>query len=96
MSTAAAVDIGSMIYKMKTATGERACLVGTATSVKMIAKWLNAGEAPEDIQANYPHLSLEQVNAAVAYYHANREEIDQAIERDRAAGQKLAAKGRVA
>ena len=96
MSTAAAVDTGSMIYKMKTATGERACIVGTATSVKMIAKWLNAGESPEEIQAEYPHLSLEQIHAARAYYQTNREEIDRAIEQDRAAGRRLAAKGRTA
>ncbi len=93
MSTAAAADPATMIYKMKTATGERACIVGTATSVKMIANCINSGETPEEIQDNYPQLTLAQINAAVAYYHANRKEIDDAIERDRAAGRRLAAKG---
>ena len=96
MSTAAAVDIGSMIYKMKTATGERACLVGTATSVKMIANGQRHVHRGQGAQAEYPHLSLEQIHAARAYYQTNREEIDRAIEQDRAAGRRLAAKGRTA
>jgi hypothetical protein len=34
------------------------------------------GETPEDIARGFGHLSLAQVHAALAYYHANREEID--------------------
>jgi len=34
------------------------------------------GLAPEDIALEYPHLTLAQVHAALAYYHANREEIE--------------------
>ena len=40
--------------------------------------------SPEEIAAQYGHLSLAQVHAALAYYHANREEIDTDL-RDEAA-----------
>ena len=40
------------------------------------------GMAPEDIALEYPHLTLAQVHAALAYYHANREEIEADISRE--------------
>ena len=39
------------------------------------------GHSPETIQQQYPALSLEQVYGAVAYYLANRGEVDQYLER---------------
>jgi hypothetical protein len=38
--------------------------------------WYKMGLAPEEIALEYPHLTLAQVHAALAYYHANREEIE--------------------
>ena len=32
--------------------------------------------SPEEIAENFEHLNLAQVHAALAYYHANREEIE--------------------
>jgi hypothetical protein len=40
------------------------------------------GMAPEDIAIEYPHLTLAQVHAALAYYHANREEIEADISQE--------------
>jgi hypothetical protein len=37
------------------------------------------GMSPEEITFEYPHLALAQVHAALAYYHANRNEIEQDI-----------------
>jgi uncharacterized protein (DUF433 family) len=37
------------------------------------------GMSPKDIALEYPHLSLAQVHAALAYYHANRDEIESDI-----------------
>ena len=34
------------------------------------------GLIPEEIARKFGHLSLAQVHAALAYYHANRDEID--------------------
>lgn len=43
------------------------------------------GMSPEEIALEYPHLSLAQVHAALAYYHANREEIEADVAQDEAA-----------
>jgi len=32
--------------------------------------------SPEEIASELPHLSLAQIYAALAYYHANREQIE--------------------
>ncbi len=37
------------------------------------------GLAPEEIAAMMEHLTLAQIHAALAYYHANRDEIDSDI-----------------
>jgi hypothetical protein len=37
---------------------------------------------PDEIAVEYPHLTLAQVHAALAYYHANREEIEVDIARE--------------
>ncbi|MGO9463708.1 MAG: DUF433 domain-containing protein [Isosphaeraceae bacterium] len=39
------------------------------------------GHSPETIQQLYPALSLEEVYGAVAYYLANRNEVDQYLKR---------------
>jgi len=38
--------------------------------------WYKRGYTPEEIADQYPHLTLAQVYTALAYYHANREEIE--------------------
>jgi len=38
------------------------------------------GLIPEEIVRNFGHLSLAQVHAALAYYHANQAEIDADLE----------------
>ena len=41
-----------------------------------VAAWYKMGLTPEEISTQYGHLSLAQVHAALAYYHANVEEIE--------------------
>jgi uncharacterized protein (DUF433 family) len=36
----------------------------------------------EEIQAQYPHLSLSQIYAALAYYHDHKEQFDAQIQKD--------------
>jgi uncharacterized protein (DUF433 family) len=38
------------------------------------------GLIPEEIARKFGHLSLAQVHAALAYYHANQAEIDQDLD----------------
>jgi uncharacterized protein (DUF433 family) len=52
-------------------------VAGTRVSLdSVIINWLN-GEAPECIAHNFPSLTLEQVHGALAFYLANKEEIDE-------------------
>lgn len=59
-----------------------AYLIGTTTKVTEVAlnkAW--TGQTPESLQADLPHLSLAQIYAALAYYHANQARCDAQIER---------------
>ena len=78
------VEIGSLVSRTQGVKGGRPCIAGTGVTIKRIAGWHRLGMSPEDIAAQYGHLSLAQVHAALAYYHANREEIDTDL-RDEAA-----------
>lgn len=49
---------------------------GTRITVHRIATLYKQGQRPEEIARTYPHLSLGQVYAALACYHANRAEIE--------------------
>jgi uncharacterized protein (DUF433 family) len=78
------VEIGSLVSRTQGVKGGRPCIAGTGVTIKRIAGWHGLGMSPEEIAAQYGHLSLAQVHAALAYYHANREEIDTDL-RDEAA-----------
>ena len=43
------------------------------------------GLTPEEIAAKIEHLTLAQIHAALAYYHANQDEIDSDIAAEEAA-----------
>ncbi|MEM8962725.1 MAG: DUF433 domain-containing protein [Acidobacteriota bacterium] len=51
-------------------------LVGTRISLDSIVYAFRDGETPEVITHSFPSLTLEQVYGAVAFYLANRPEID--------------------
>jgi uncharacterized protein (DUF433 family) len=67
----------------------RPCIAGTGVSVRRIAEWNNLGLLPEEIAAKIEHLNLAQIHAALAYYHANRAEIDDDIAAEDAAVEEL-------
>ena len=73
---AATTEIGSLIERRPDVRGDRPILSGTGVSVHRIVGWYKLGLGPEEIAENFGHLSLAQVHAALAYYHANREEIE--------------------
>src|SRR5882724_5453358 len=73
------VDIGTLIERSPEIRKGRPCIAGTGVTVRRIAGWHNLGLAPEEIAAKIEHLTLAQIHAALAYYHANREEIDSDI-----------------
>jgi len=72
---AAVTDIGTMIAVSPDVRGGRPHIAGTGMTVMRIAGWHQLGCSPEEI-ARKTGLSLAQIHAALAYYHANQEEID--------------------
>jgi len=73
---ATAIDIGALIVRTPEVRGERPRVAGTGVTVRRIVGWYKLGLSPEEIVAEIPHLTLAQVYAALAYYHANREEVE--------------------
>ena len=69
-------EIGSLISRRPEIRGGRPCIAGTGVSVRSVAQWHNMGLIPEEIVRKFGHISLAQVYAALAYYHANQAEID--------------------
>ena len=72
----AAIDIGTLIIQTAEIRGGRPRIAGTGVTVRRIVGWYKLGLSPEEIASQVGHLSLAQVYAALAYYHANREEIE--------------------
>jgi uncharacterized protein (DUF433 family) len=84
--TTATIDIGNLIAQDPEVRGGRPRLAGTGVTVQRIVSWYRLGLNPEEIADRIGHLSLAQVHAALAYYHANREEIEAALALDEATG----------
>ena len=84
-------DIGSLIGQTPGVCGGRPCIVGTGVSVRRIAGWYQQGRTPEEIADQYGHLSLSQVFAALACYHANRDQIDAELAEEEREYDRLAA-----
>ena len=85
----AAVDIGTLIERSPDVRKGRPCIAGTGVSVMRIAGWYNLGLTPEEIAAKIEHLTLAQIHAALAYYHANRDEIDSDIAAEESAVEEI-------
>ena len=73
---ASVTEIGSLISRRPEIRGGRPCIAGTGVCVRRIAVWHNMGYTPEEIVNNFGHLSPAQVHAALAYYYANKAQID--------------------
>lgn len=59
-----------------------AVIAGANTKVvEVVSDWKAYGGTPQEMAEELPHLSVEQVRAALEYYGTHREEIDEDIER---------------
>lgn len=81
MSAPATIDIGTMITRSPGIKRGVPRIAGTGITVRTIARLYQHGLTPEEIAIGRYHLKLEQVHAALAYYFANRTEIDADIAR---------------
>jgi len=77
-----AVEIGTLIEREPGIRGGRPKIAGTGLTVRRIVGWYKTGMNPEEIALEYPHLTLAQVHAALAYYHANQKEIEADISQE--------------
>jgi uncharacterized protein (DUF433 family) len=77
-------DIGALIRASPEIRGGRARVAGAGVTVLRVAGWHRQGLRAEEIAAEVPHLSLAQVYAALAFYHANQEELDRQLAEDAA------------
>ncbi len=59
--------------------GGKPCIAGTRISVSDIVIWSEQGQSPDEIVNDFPHLTLSDVHAALAFYYANQLDIDQQI-----------------
>ena len=84
-------DIRSLITRNPHVRGGRPMVAGTGVTVMRIAGWALQGLTPEEIAREVPNLTLAQVHAALAYYYANRMEIDAALAHEAADYERLVA-----
>ena len=82
-------DIGTLIVRSPEIRGGRPRIAGTGVTFRRIVGWYKLGLSPEEIASEIPHLTLAQVYAALAYYHANREEIEADIAAEEAEADRL-------
>jgi len=79
-------DIGTLIVQDDEVRAGRPRIAGTGVTVQRVVGWYKLGMSPEEIADRIGHLSLAQVHAALAFYHANREEIEATMAAENIAG----------
>ena len=86
----ATTDIGTLISRFADRDSGRPLITGTRTSVRRIAVLHKQGASAEEIARRLSHLNLAQVYAALAYYHTNKEEIENDLKEEAAEYDRLA------
>jgi len=82
---ASGIEIGSLIDRDPKIRGGRSKIAGTGLTVSRIFGLVQARHEPRREALEYPHLTLAQVHAALAYYQVNRGEIEADIAAEEAA-----------
>ena len=75
-------DIGSLLVSTPSIRHGRPCIAGTGITVHRIVIWYKLGYSPEEIARRYGHITEAQIYAALAYYHANRDEVEAELAHD--------------
>jgi uncharacterized protein (DUF433 family) len=68
--------IETLLVSSPNVCGGRLRIEGTRITVNQIVTLYKQGYSPEEIADQYSHLSFAQVYTALAYFHANKEEIE--------------------
>jgi uncharacterized protein (DUF433 family) len=69
-------DIGTLIVSTPGICGGRPRIEGSWITVQYIVHEIKTGVTPEEIVTDKPHLTLASVYSALAYCHANKDELD--------------------
>jgi uncharacterized protein (DUF433 family) len=77
------------ITKVKAGEAEAYRIGDTRVSLDSVVYSWRQGDSPETIADNFPALTLEEVYGAIAFYLANREEVDEYLRRAEAAAEQL-------
>lgn len=85
------IDIGTLITSTPGVCGGRPRIAGRRISVQAIAVLYKQGMSPEDIAEELEFLTLAQIYAALAYYHANKDEIEAYLAEEKAEYDRLEA-----
>lgn len=72
----------SWVTKRPDRCGGDACIRHTRVPVWVVANYLRLGGSEEQLFRNYPSLTAADLELALAYADANRQEIDRAIRED--------------
>ena len=87
-------DLGKHIESTPGVCGGKPRISGTRIRVQDVYVWhCLQGKSAEQIVADFPQLSLADVYAAIAYYHDNREVIQQQMKEEESFVAALRAKG---
>lgn len=86
------LQIETLLVSSPDVCGGRLRIDGTRVTVNQIVVLYKQGDNAEEIANEYPQLSLAQVYTALAYYHANRQEIEADLLAEKEEAERLEAK----
>lgn len=69
-------EIATLLVSSPDICGGRLRIDGTRITVNQIVVCYKQGYTPEEIADEYSNLTLAQVYTALAYYHANKEQVE--------------------
>ncbi len=76
-------EINTFLVQSPKVCGGQLRIEGTRITVNQIVIWYKQGYNPEEITEMYPHLTPAQVYTALAYYHANRDLVENSLESEK-------------
>lgn len=85
------IALDTLLVRTPSVCGGRLRIDGTRITVLQLATLFLQGLGAEEIAEQYPHLTLAQVYAALAYFHASRAEVEVELAAEAAEAQRLEA-----